>query len=829
LIRFRRPAENIEEFRLMFKMFERPPDSFVPYAGHFPNSPDVAFLLDGTVFAMIQMDGVGYELSGENARNGRMAVMNNVMRHIADDNVVVYSHLVRHGGIKPSPVREDGWTSDFGRDLYTTYAAKLLSGLRTNTWFMTVMIRPPAISSRRLKLRKSAKPSFTVSPAQLLQLESCVTTVVSTLRDYNPRRLGLRSGRAGVTFTEIGEALFLIRTGVLPEIPYTNGSLGGAVYSQRVIVGPQSYDLSIPGRPRFGSIISYRNYPHSARPGCLNELLSAPYDLVLSQSFHFMLAGKSEARSALKQQQMRNLGDQAISLQEGLTQAMDDLVSGRVVSGMHHLSLAVYADSPTRGDRHVDQALHELDQHVGDAMVRLSTYGGSNPMREGRFGAECAYFAQLPGVLTWRTRPGELDSLAFSALSSFEGFPAGHRKGRWGRASARFRTQGGTSFDYITHDEDVGHTLLLGRTGVGKTALGLFIMACLEAAMGETGLRLIIDKDAGAKIMVELSGGRYLKLQRGRDSGLAPLRGLVDSAGARAMLLNLFRGLILRDGHGPIEAEEERRMARGIAAQMDMPADLRTMTGVREFMGYKPNGAGDRFEKWCRGGEMGWVLDNDEHLVDFNAPVKARIFGFDFGELMPKDEGMADDGACAAAAAVIIYQMREMMDGRRIACFFDECRFYLDSLGKVIEDFSLTGRKNELMVIMAAQEPAHFLQHPVGRSLIGQSRTKIAFPDKSADIAAYIDGIKFTQAAADQVKVHMNLGAGRRFLLWRDEGAVVCEFDLSQMPEEMAILSGRAGTVGLLDRITGDETADRYQEFRMRHRQATALAAAEAA
>ena len=116
----------------------------------------------------------------------------------------------------------------------------------------------------------------------------------------------------------------------------------------------------------------------------------------------------------------------------------------------------------------------------------------------------------------------------------------------------------------------------------------------------------------------------------------------------------------------------------------------------------------------CDGGSMGWLLDNREHLVD----IGPGFFGFDFTDLIPR-EGSEDDGACTAAAAVIMHQLAGLMDGRRIAAFFDECRFYMEPLKRMIDDYTLTGRKKELMCWLVAQQPEHFtdteMGHVVGR------------------------------------------------------------------------------------------------------------------
>jgi hypothetical protein len=62
----------------------------------------------------------------------------------------------------------------------------------------------------------------------------------------------------------------------------------------------------------------------------------------------------------------------------------------------------------------------------------------------------------------------------------------------------------------------------------------------------------------------------------------------------------------------------------------------------------------------------------------------------------------------------------------------------------------------------------------------------------------------------------MTLGKGRRFLLWRNDEPVICEFDLTGLPQ-LSILSGRPGTIRLMDRIRAERPAasptDLHAEF----------------
>ena len=231
------------------------------------------------------------------------------------------------------------------------------------------------------------------------------------------------------------------------------------------------------------------------------------------------------------------------------------------------------------------------------------------------------------------------------------------------------------------------------------------------------------------------------------------------------------------------------------------------MGGVREFLGYEDaeHGAGARFEKYCAGGSKGWLLDNREHVVD----IGPGIFGFDFTDIIPR-EGQVDDGACTVAAAVIMHQLAGFMDGRRIAAFFDECRFYMQPLKRMIEDYALTGRKKELMCWLVAQQPEHFTDSDIGMSLVAQCRTKVVFPDANYD-DDNLRKLKLSEPAIRQIKTDMTMGKGRRFLLWRNDEPVICEYDLTGLPQ-LSILSGRPGTIRLMDRIRAEQPTARQSD-----------------
>ncbi len=787
--------------------FERNGEDFLPYAGHVRSSDgepsNVVINNDGSLMAMAALPGLPYEVEENRIRNGREELVNTLARNIADDNVTLFLHQVRHDGVPVAP--RHLLRPGFARDLDAAYNASIAGKLMVNQWFLTILVAPrvPLEGPIRRFIAQRWPTRPVVNANALRQLEDTVYVALNTLKVYQAHRLGLRTS-GHVQYSEIAEALALIQTGQRRDVPLVSGSLGGSIYTDRVICGRRAFEILTPGRRRFGAIFGFREYPAKTRPGMLNELLGTSYGLVATHSFGFLTRAQAQQSLALKVTQMRNANDRASSQIEGLEEAQDDVASNVVTMGSHHFSLAVYADT-----------LPQLDGVMADAVARL-TNAGAVAIPEGR-GLEAAYWAQMPGNNEYRTRPGAISSRNLAGLASLENFPPGALVGHWGPSPIRFRTTGGTAYDYVPHVLDVGMTAIFGPIGSGKTLFLMFLLTMLlEKSVRDAGGSVaFFDKDRGGELTVLAAGGRYLVLRRGQDSGLAPLRGLPNTASSRDFLHSWITGLIRSDESPALTPEEDRRLGRGIERLLEVPAEMRSLAGLREFLGHgNPMGAGARLERWCRGGTLGWAFDNDQDEVQLDA----SIVGFDLTEILEHEH------VCAPAAAYLLHRVGAVVDGRRFVMSCDEFRAYLLNplFAAVVDKFLLTVRKNNGLLILATQQPEHVLESELGRSLVAQVQTKVLFPSPTADEAAYVSGLKCTPGEFRQVRADMLVGT-RRFLLKREAGSAVCEFDLSGFPDLVSVLSGRKNTVELAARIraeVGDDPAVWLPIFRRRYTEA---------
>ncbi|WP_085026248.1 VirB4 family type IV secretion/conjugal transfer ATPase [Ensifer aridi] len=757
---------------------ERSGEIYLPYIGHL--SDEVVLLEDGSIMTMAHVRGLPFELEDVEIRNARCRTFNTLLRNIADDNVSMYAHLVRHNDVPSPPGRQ--FRSAFATQLSEAFEQRVLSGnLYRNDHFLTLIVFPRStlgkIGSRFTRLYKRKEIDLA---SQVRSLEDLWHVLAGALDAYGLRRLGIRE-KDNVLFSEIGEALRMIMTCRFTPVPVVSGSLGASIYTDRVICGKRALEIRTPQDSYVGSIFSFREYPAKTRPGMLNTLLSTDFPLVLSQSFSFLTRAQAHANLSLKSSQMISSGDKATTQIDKLTEAEDALASNEFVMGSHHLSLCIYADN-----------LDSLADRAARARARL-TDAGAVAVQES-IGMEAGYWSQLPGNNKWRTRPGAVTSRNFAGLVSFENYPGGTVSGHWGNAIARFRTNGGTPFDYVPHENDVGMTAIFGPIGTGKTTLMTFILAMLEQSIAyRDGAIVFFDKDRGGELLVRATGGTYLALRRGMPSGLAPLRGLANTSASRDFLREWIVALIESDGRGGVSPEESRRLERGIARQLSYEPGMRSLAGLREFLLHGPSeGAGARLQRWCRGNALGWAFDGEVDEVTLDR----SITGFDMTQLLEYEE------VCAPAAAYLLHRVGAVVDGRRFVMSCDEFRFYLlnPQFSAVIDKFLLTVRKNNGMLILATQQPEHVLESRLGASLVAQCMTKIIYPSPTADRTAYIDGLKCTEREFQAIREDMAVGS-RKFLLKRESGSVICEFDLREMREFVAVLSGRANTVRFADQL----------------------------
>ena len=797
----------------------RSAEQYVPYDGHI--SSGVVRTKDRSLLAMMRLHGAAHELASKDERNGRSRSLNTLWRNVADDNVTAYSHFVRRKEDidRPLPV----FHNDFSSKYYDDYMAKVLNEVFQNSWLLSVVVSPRLVpvgsakfKSETIKLLRRIGLGGRIIEADILQLEEILSQLSRGLADYDIERLRLREmPKVHWDFepemaSEMAEALHTILTGQFEPKPLINGPLSEIVYTDQTIFERRIHRVLPPGcdddrydgpGTRWGVIFALRRYPKSTRPIIFDGVLRLPMELVMSQSAAFQSQAGSIARLTLKRDQMKAAGDPSRKDRRLLRRAGSEVGGGEVVRLVHHFSLAVYADN-----------YYELVRNAGLARTELANTGAVVVPETA--GNESSWWAQLPGNTSWRTRPAGASSRNWADLSHFGAYPRGSRRGRWGDALITFRTTAGTAYDYVPHvgvGEDVGMTALFGPVGTGKTVILGTLIAMYDRYLGENDVQFLFDKGQGLELLTRFMRGNYLSFRLGQPSGMAPLKRLANTPANRLFLVRFFRSLALQDGTGPFPPEDFARHARAVAAIMRKPVHLRSIAGMRQYLGWNdPRGLGPRIERWGRGEELGWLFDGEEDIIDLEGRItnKVRLVGFDLTPILQMPD------LVEVAGAYLIYLISLITDGRRIVLSIDEAQFYVfhETIRDWLESILAGGRKDEIILNLCSQQPELLLKGSFGVMMVNQCKTKFALPNTKADEKIYREVMHFT--AGEYFAVHEGMHpTSFQFLIHREDGSVIIDNDLSELPEQLAIISGRQISVRRAAELRETHGEDWHDEF----------------
>ena len=371
--------------------------------------------------------------------------------------------------------------------------------------------------------------------------------------------------------------------------------------------------------------------------------------------------------------------------------------------------------------------------------------------------ADAAWFAQMPGNWQWRPRDAKLSSRAFAALASGHNFMRGKRDGNpWGEALALLRTPSGQPFYLNLHSspdgedsEDQklpGNTLIIGSTGVGKTTLEMFLLA-LTRKWDPAPRLVLFDLDRGCEIAMRALGGKLLQL-RGRASRPAATRCRREPTPARIQFWEQLVRTCIATPALPLLPADERAIAEAVKSVAMMPSGAATLLDraaepAEERREQPVRAAGPLVPGW-----RAWAGSSTRPTTGSAASRTRHIVGFDTTEFLDLPE------VRTPVMMVLLQFMEELVNGERLIYVISEFWKALDH--EVFSDFAKqkqkTIRKQNGLGIFDTQSPSDVLSHPIGRTMVEQSVTKIFLANPQALREEYVDGFGLNEAEFDIVR-----------------------------------------------------------------------------
>ncbi|MER9868491.1 conjugal transfer protein TrbE [Mesorhizobium sp. M0136] len=284
------------------------------------------------------------------------------------------------------------------------------------------------------------------------------------------------------------------------------------------------------------------------------------------------------------------------------------------------------------------------------------------------------------------------------------------------------KTEGSTPFRLSLHVGDVGHTLVAGPTGAGKSVL-LALMA-LQFRRYPQSQVFTFDFGGSIRAATLAMGGDWHDLGGGLTEGaqasvsLQPLARIHDTY-ERAWAADWIVAILAREAV-PITPDAKEHIWTALTSLASAPIAERTITGLSVLL--QARALKQALRSYCIGGQYGRLLDAEtEHLG------AASVQAFEI-------EGLIGTGAAPAVLSYLFHRIGDRLDGRPTLLIIDEGWLALDDEGFAgqLREWLKTLRKKNASVVFATQSLSDIDNSAIAPAIIESCPTRLLLPNERA-------------------------------------------------------------------------------------------------
>jgi len=476
--------------------------------------------------------------------------------------------------------------------------------------------------------------------------------------------------------------------------------------------------------------ITVMGFPSATEPGLLDGLnaLGFPY----RWTTRFLPMDKSEATKVLgryRRQWFAKRKSVMAILKEVMTNEASALVDSDAdnQAGDADTALQLLGQDHV-GFGYVTQTIivSDADAAIADARIKaveqIINGQGFVTIRETVNAVE-AWLGSLPGQAYANVRQPIIHTLNLAHMMPLSAIWAGPERNAHvnGPPLLHATTQGHTPFRLVTHQGDVGHTLIVGPTGAGKSVL-LSLLA-LQFRRYKDAQVFLFDKGRSAKVATLGIGGEHYELGGDAEnkSGLCfqPLRDInipMELAWAEGWVLDLLR-------HEGIDLTPEVKQTvwTALTSLASAPIQERTLTGLKALLQSAP--LRQAIQPFTLDGPHGSVLDAD---TDSLSDADWQCFEM--------DALMHSKALALPVLTYLFHRLEARFDGRPTLLILDEAWVFLDdpTFAERIREWLKVLRKKNVSVIFATQSLSDIANSSIAPALIESCPSRIFLPNARA-------------------------------------------------------------------------------------------------
>ena len=412
-----------------------------------------------------------------------------------------------------------------------------------------------------------------------------------------------------------------------------------------------------------------------------------------------------------------------------------------------------------------DLVLAKVDRACADFYKVFSVHDAQ--LYEEKYNLLNSFLAVVPGNHVFNLRSLYLLNTNYADFSFLFTLQSGEPRNPHLRKEylAVLETNHNTPYFLNLHYRDVAHTMILGRTGAGKSFLLNFLATNLQKYAPHT---FIFDLGGSFESLTQLFGGSYVRV--GLESGdftinpfsLPPTKENLD-------FLALFLKVLVQGQKGAeLDPATDREIFYQVENLYSVDPSLRTLSVLSNTLG---RDVALRLSKWTRGGQFGFLFDNAEDTISFS-----RFQCFDFQRMSQYPELLEP------LLFYILHRTNAVIADRQIssvfkAFFIDEAWVFLKnpSIQRYVVEALKTWRKHNAAMILSTQSLDELKRSDILDVIIESCATKIFLANPDMDRELYRRQFHLNE---NEVGLISNLIPKQQFLIKTPELAKIANLNV---------------------------------------------------
>lgn len=337
-----------------------------------------------------------------------------------------------------------------------------------------------------------------------------------------------------------------------------------------------------------------------------------------------------------------------------------------------------------------------------------------------------AWFGSMPGNIYNNLRTSIVNSITFSHLIPSSAMWAGTDWNKHLNAPPLLYCQsdGSTPFRLNLHVGDVGHTLILGQTGGGKSVL-LGTIACQwrkyinnQGEKEKTARIYYFDKGGSSRVLTYAVGGQFYHLGEDKMSfqPLAYIDNEIEREWARDWIISILE----QEGMN-VSSSQKKAVWEALTNMASMEKPFRTMTTFHSSC--QDDKIKETIESFTIKGGNGRYFDGEENTIKE-----------DRWQVFEMEEVAKNKQIIAPLLQYLFHIIEKNLDGSPTLIILDEGWLYLQREDFVlkIQEWLKVLRKNNACVVFTSQELSDIEKSPIFSTILEACKTKIFLPNSNA-------------------------------------------------------------------------------------------------